>query len=79
MKKFEYKIVSGVMKGMAKMNLDHEATEEVLTGLGLVGWELVKAYTYGKSSGLAEHIFILKRELGPDRPAGEDSAFGFVE
>lgn len=78
MKKFEYKIVTGTTKGMAKMNLDLEATEAVLTGLGLVGWELVNTYLYTKSSGLSEHLFVLKRELGVDRP-GEDTAFGFVE
>lgn len=78
MKKFEYKIVTGTTKGMAKMNLDLEATEAVLIGLGLVGWELVNTYLYTKSSGLAEHLFVLKRELGVDRPA-EDTAFGFVE
>ncbi|NRB53493.1 MAG: hypothetical protein HRU41_37905 [Saprospiraceae bacterium] len=77
-KKFEYKIITGTTKGMAKMNLDLESTEQVLTGLGLIGWELINSYIYTKSSGLAEHIFVLKRELGPDRP-GEDSAFGFVE
>ena len=78
MKKFEYKIVTGTTKGMAKMNLDLEATEAVLIGLGLVGWELVNTYLYTKSSGLAEHLFVFKRELGVDRPA-EDTAFGFVE
>ncbi len=78
MKKFEYKIITGITKGMAKLNLDLEATEEILIGLGLVGWELVNTYIYTKSSGLAEHVYVLKRELGVDRP-GEDSAFGFVE
>lgn len=78
MKKFEYKIITGTTKGMAKLNLDFEATEQVLTGLGLVGWELVNSYIYTRSSGLAEHVFVLKRELGGDRPH-EDTAFGFVE
>lgn len=78
MKKFEYKITTGAMKGMAKMNLDHEATEAILIGLGLVGWELVNSYIYMKTSGINEHIFVLKRELGAEGST-EDSAFGFVE
>lgn len=66
MKKFEYKIVIGIMKGMVKMNFDLEVIEVVLIGLGLVGWELVNIYLYIKSLGLFEYFFVLKCELGVD-------------
>lgn len=65
MKKFEYKIINAAMKGMAKMNLDFDATESILIGLGLEGWELVSSYIYSKSSGINEHLYVFKRELIP--------------
>jgi len=63
MKKFEYKMMSAAMKGMAKMNLDFEKTESILIGLGLEGWELVSSYVYSKSSGVNEHLYVFKREI----------------
>lgn len=63
MKKFEYKMMSAAMKGMAKMNLDIETTEAILIGLGLEGWELVSSYVYTKSSGVNEHLYMFKREV----------------
>lgn len=78
MKKFEYKIITAALKGMAKMNLDLEATEAILIGLGLEGWELVNTYVYTKTSGMAEHVYVLKREIS-DQGRDEHTAFGFVE
>ncbi len=63
MKKFEYKMMSAAMKGIAKMNLDFEKTESILIGLGLEGWELVNSYVYTKSSGINEHLYVFKREI----------------
>lgn len=63
MKKFEYKMMTAAMKGMAKMNLDLEKTESILIGLGLEGWELVNSYVYSKSSGVNEHLYVFKREI----------------
>lgn len=78
MKKFEYKIMTAAVKGMAKLNLDQEATEAILIGLGIEGWELVSAYIYTKSSGHAEHVYMLKRELGA-QVEEEPTTYGFVK
>ena len=67
MKQFEYKMVTACMKEVMKMTLDFAATEAILTGLGLEGWELVNAYTHTQATnGMPEHIYILKREIVKD-------------
>ena len=69
MKKYEYKIVESTKKGKWQIELDLDANEDILIGLGLEGWELVQVYDHQLSSGMKKALFFLKRELSEKKPA----------
>lgn len=61
MKKFEYKVVSFLGKGMHQ-SIDPEEVETTLTGEGLIGWEVTETFqtVIGHKMALS---FLLKREI----------------
>lgn len=62
-KKYEYKIVKATPKNKWQNEMDLDANENILTGLGLDGWELVQVYQQQLNNGLMGNLFFLKREL----------------
>lgn len=63
MKKFEYKILEAKPGGKWEIGIDLEANEDILTGLGLEGWELVHVFEHALPTGMKRMLFFLKREM----------------
>ena len=61
MKKFEYKVVSISRKGMNSV-LDIDEMETLLTGEGLIGWEVINTFDNLVNRKLAL-CFLMKREI----------------
>lgn len=66
MKRYEYKIVDAAIKSKWQSEMDIDANEAILIGLGLEGWELVQIYKHQLNNGMIGNLFFLKRELPPE-------------
>lgn len=66
LKKYEYKIVEATPKSKWQSEMDINANENILIGLGLDGWELVQVCEQQLNNGLKGTLFFLKRELPPE-------------
>jgi hypothetical protein len=66
LKKYEYKIVEATAKSKWQGEMDIDANENILIGLGLDGWELVQVYEHQLNNGLKSTLFFFKRELPPE-------------
>lgn len=65
-KRYEYKIVRATPKSKWQSEIDIDANESILIGLGLEGWELVQVYQQEQNNGLKGTLFFVKRELPPE-------------
>lgn len=65
LKRYEYKIVEATPKNRWLPEMDIDANEAILIGLGLEGWELVQVYPQQLSNGTKSNLFFLRRELPP--------------
>lgn len=61
MKKFEYKVASISRKGMNSV-IDMEEMETLLTGEGLIGWEVINTFDNLVNKKIAL-CFLMKREI----------------
>ncbi|PHN03327.1 DUF4177 domain-containing protein [Flavilitoribacter nigricans] len=66
LKKYEYKIVEATRKGKWQSEIDVDANEDILIGLGLEGWELIQVSPHVQNNGLTAYLYYLKRELPPE-------------
>ena len=69
MKKFEYKIVPIELNRIAgnyRLGIDLDATEALLTGEGLEGWEAISTFNDTAASGQIKTYILLKREVESD-------------
>ncbi len=62
-KRYEYKIVKATPKNKWQHEMDLDANEDILTGMGLEGWELIQVYEHQLNNGLKGNLFFFKREL----------------
>jgi len=71
MRKFEYKVVSFRKKGINSL-LDIDELETVLTGEGLIGWEVVESFPSMEKGMFALVCYLMKREIISEKSEGND-------